>query len=250
MEETKERYVLFEFLEYFWKKKWIFVVLPLTLAIIAFGVTKLTEERPYTAQKTVYLGSDSKQYFSNKELVLNDYKKFVDENLRNGFDMNPTNNSVVFSLTNGSEEGLKGQIDNAVDNFFQDLVDAAEKTKSFKQAYIDELEEEKESNYNRLEFLNKKLDSENTNAVTINKILEEKYIVEELNLEYSNLVTMEKLELDNFEDPKALDTVVSQPDSKLTTNVAAAFIFGLFLSLLLVTLLKYIQDAKRGRRYD
>ncbi|MCG1021564.1 hypothetical protein [Sutcliffiella horikoshii] len=250
MEETKERYVLYEFLEYFWKKKWIFVVLPITLAIVAFGLTKFTEERPYTALKTVYLGSESKGSFSDPVLVKNDYGKFIDRSLRKNLEMVPNNRVVVFSLTGGSQSELEEQLDRVTENYFRDLVEDSERTKNTMNNQITALEMKKQQTEKEIEKYKGFLDREELDPLTIRDYLQRLSNQEDILFEYTFELTEEQNNLENYEEPRILDTVVSQQRSNLKTNVAAAFLFGLFLSLLLVTLLKYIQDAKRGRRYD
>jgi hypothetical protein len=244
MEENKKRFILYEYLLYFWKKKYYFIIVPLLTAILCVGIVYLLKyDGDYRVTATVFTGAlDYKHELTDTELLEDQYK---DINSSTKVEIHP-NDYLRFTLTGKNKDQLiedSKEISN--ESYLNLLKDAQEKLK--------EVEEDK-TEYKKLKkdvqlLLNENKDnildledSKGKYKVLAKLISEQNDILDELN-DINNAIQF-------FEEPKKLGVEIQPPKTYWKESIIVGILIGLVLTVGLLMLMKYIEEARRNYRHD
>lgn len=242
--QETEKYTFYEYLIFFWKKKWLIPIMPILLMIIA-GIIS-TQGKTYTGTSIVYVGSVTKETWLEPDLI----QRELDKELKQELDYTITKGEKRTTL---SIEGTdKKQVINSlkrVTNLYHQKVNAIYKEMhrskedelNYSKKYLLELEESAQEYKNALK------------APNIDTSMEARYFDllrenEKRKYEYLQKINEIEGELILLEEPRVLDTAVNDEGGNLKANLLIAAVFGLFLSVLLLILMKYMADARRVKK--
>ncbi|QNG60234.1 hypothetical protein H4O14_01515 [Bacillus sp. PAMC26568] len=241
--KDKDRFVFYEYLLFFWRKKLWFLPLPILL-IIAAVVFSLMTDKVYHGQTTVFTGGVTmKKTLLYPDIVTVNYGEKVDQDKNLKFSVTAVTGRMTFNLTGTDKEAIKEELESLSSTYEKELLNAYEEELEIKDEHLTGLIETikvKEANIEDLKSL----------VASANEKEKQNYLdfirqEEEAVLDYKDDVSDIKSEKINFEKPQFLSESITEKSSFLTSNLLVATILGLFVSLLLLTLWKYIQDARR-----
>ncbi|MBO0962872.1 hypothetical protein J1P26_24680 [Neobacillus sp. MM2021_6] len=239
MSDGRERFVLYEYLMFFWKKKWLVVALPL-LGIVAGLAIGLVKETPYVGNLPYYTGEVTKPDLVIKELIKNN----LPEEISDKVDIVPGQNMVTFVSHSADQEEIKEIFTRIEKDYGKRLEDNSDVQL---KKLNDNLAKRKEQENNLDEMINNY--SEEIENTGLDKDTKRGNSIQPLYKKFLDL-TQEIYQLDdkvsNFTKAQRLDSMIVKEKTNTTSNILVGFIIGLFLSLCLVTLWKYILDARRG----
>ncbi|MEH7482344.1 hypothetical protein V7157_14930 [Neobacillus drentensis] len=253
MAEEKRKFVLYEYLLYFWKRKWFFVIIPLiTTILIASAVYVMKNDKKYTGEALVFTGSVNAKELTNPNNIKADYKGLDDVFV-------PEKGQVKFTIHGNSEKQVSKDLKRITKDFNTKLVENATLRKKISQEYLLKLDKRVKVLEEDLASYNKKLDDDYI-AVDPGSVTGTSY------KEVSDLVIVESdLELTRageransirgdinlFEQPKVLSKPHVYPaKTYLPESIAIGIILGLVLTVALLMLLKYLGDARRYYKHD
>jgi hypothetical protein len=249
VEENKKRFILYEYLVYFWKKKYYFIIVPLLTAILCVGIVYLLKhDSNYKVSTTVYVGSINLDTLTHPEILEFQYK-----------DTNPTldvsvpeNDFLEFTLTGKNKTKLKDDIDSISKQALEGL-DAQVKIRmeDISATSIKEAEDRVKSIKDSLEMYKDYL-------LSINE-----FTFEGSPFKYDKLADMEGeytealQEIDDknnsfafFEEPQKLGLEIQPPKTYWKESIIVGILVGLVLTFGLLMLMKYIEEARRHYKHD
>ncbi|MGD7006953.1 hypothetical protein [Metabacillus sp. 84] len=244
----EKRDYLYEYLVYFWKKKWLIVGIPLAAALLAYGLS-IVSSSGYEGSAKFYTSEMISDYLTDPELLQKEYGGKYDDKVQ--VDV-LGQYKVEFSVSGEDKASVEKVLNEASAEYFQSLEDEAEIIKSGteeKRARNQELLETAEKSYEvmseRLQNDSENLDSEQM-AIMSDAIAK---LDKQIGL-YTDTVLGTEKDLNFYEEPDILSQTVSKEDSNSKANALVGFIMGLFLTLLGLMLAKYLQEARKARIDD
>ncbi|MBM7714954.1 hypothetical protein JOC94_001926 [Bacillus thermophilus] len=242
--QETEKYTFYEYLIFFWKKKWLIPIMPILLMIIA-GIIS-TQGKTYTGTSIVYVGSVTKETWLEPDLI----QRELDKELKQDLDYTITKGEKRTTL---SIEGTdKKQVINSlkrltnlyhqkVNGIYKEMHRSKEDELNYSKKYLLELEESAQEYKNALKAPNTDTSLEARYFDLLREIEKRKY-------DYLQKINEIEGELIQLEEPRVLDTAVNDQGGNLKANLLIATVFGLFLSVLLLVLMKYMADARRVKK--
>ncbi|MFC0477886.1 hypothetical protein ACFFHF_22110 [Robertmurraya beringensis] len=235
--EEKNKFVFYQYLQYFWRKKWFFLIVPVisTIIIIA-AVYFLTKDKPYSGEILFYTGSITSQELVHPNNISSKY----------GGDVHVTEKGQVkFNLSGDSKEEVQDKIDQIVELYSKDLEEKAKVQIDLTEVQVSSLEERKEALNNSIELYKAKLENENLSPLEHEAILNS-LAVSELELTEVDLTAYRmSSDLELYEQPHLLSTNVSPAKTYMKESIAIGLVVGLLATVVLLMLMKYLGDARK-----
>ena len=249
MAEDKKRFVLYEYLLYFWRRKWFFVIVPLITTILVAGAVYVFKNNPkYTGTALVSTGGVDKTSLTDDTYLADTYKEY--KSLKDV--IVPKKGLVKFTVQGDSENQVQKDLDDIVKDFKTKLLDnynlrykRSEQTQADFENRVKVLKDFTTLQEQRIE--NGTLaGSEYGDAV--------QYLLAANQTELTNAVQRVnsiKTDLLLFEKPKVLSVdKVHRTKTYLPEAIAIGIILGLVLTVALLMLLKYLGVARRYYEHD
>ncbi|MFD5850727.1 hypothetical protein AADC60_24820 [Cytobacillus pseudoceanisediminis] len=242
MSEDKKRFVLYEYLMYFWKRKHYFLIVPIITMLLAGGaVYFLKKDMPYTGQAVVYTGGVTSPDLTRENNIA---ARFPDEE---NLEIFVSSKQVKFTKIGNNADEVKENLEKVTRKYEEDLIENFEGRIEASEVYLKSLE-------NRVIVLNKAiesykqdlekgLDPDQYELVTNLWIESEKELSE---AEATAHRMRSDIEFFEKEEPKILSENVTQSKTYFKEGAAIGLILGLVLTVLLLALMKYLSE---GRRY-
>ncbi|EWG11460.1 hypothetical protein [Cytobacillus firmus] len=242
MREEKKRFVLYEYLMYFWKRKHYFLIVPIiTMLLVGGAVYFLKKDMPYTGQALVYTGAITSPDLTRQNNI---EATFEDEK---NLEIVVTSKQVKFVLKGENKKDIENRLGKITETYRGMLVEHFDERFQTSDVYVQSLNErvlvlEKAIESYKQE-LEKGLDHDQYEDVTALLIETEKELTDAaatLNRMSSDLLFYKK------EKPRVLTETVIQSKSYFKEGAAIGLVLGLVLTVLLLALMKYLSE---GRRY-
>ncbi|UQD53426.1 hypothetical protein C0971_16410 [Bacillus methanolicus] len=249
MTEEKKRYVLYEYLLYFWKKKKFFVIVPLiTAALVASAVYFVKHDYNYTGQAVVFTGSIDAKYLTNPDNIL----ASADElGIKNKLDVFVSEKGQVkFTMKGDSKSQVEAELKKVVKNYNKDLQDNYKKRLKASMVYLKSLEESVEKTEKLLDDYYQKLDSTNLSPAEYHDLTDLTIETEKQLADDKKTAHRMRSDLVFFEKPKILSENVEKSKTYIPEGIAVGVILGLVMTVALLMLLKYLGDARRHYDHD
>ncbi|MBN8201519.1 hypothetical protein [Bacillus sp. NTK034] len=242
MREEKKRFVLYEYLMYFWKRKHYFLIVPIiTMLLVGGAVYFLKKDMPYTGQALVYTGSITSPDLTRQNNIEATFKDEED------LEVVVTSKQVKFILKGENSKDIAQRLTNIKETYRQMLVEHFDERFQTSDVYVQSLKERVSVLEKAIESykqeLEKGLDPDQYEDVTALIIETEKELTDAaatLNRMSSDLLFYQK------EKPRVLTETVTQSETYFKEGAAIGLILGLLLTVLLLALMKYLSE---GRRY-
>lgn len=241
MHEEK-RYVLYDYLVFFWKKKWWFLILPLITLGLAFLISMM-QPMEYQGRTILYTG-DLNGSETDPEVVKHLYK---DDVKGNNLSVEVfERGQLVFTVTGKNSSKVKDVIStirkkhfNVLNEEYDEIISRTEEGMQTKEQHLDSL--------NKLTALYTKQMNEDTLSPEEESRMTELQIVAN---EIEQQIDKNKKDIAMYEKPQQLDMTIAESSRNQKPILALGLVLGLFLSLVSLILWKYIEEARRYRRND
>ncbi len=246
----QKRFVLYEYLVFFWKKKVFFLIIPLIFTLLGFGGSYLVpKEGKYVGSATVFTGSTKVKALTNPTNINKEFGKHV--------------HGVIDSYVS-SESYIKIKIyDDNKERLEQDL---QRMTSGVEKALVDSYdlrykttEEGIKLNEKKFAALEGVLDSSSAKLESNNLTIDETSNITSL-LEYTELemattsVSIQRMKTDLsffiYEKPSIVSQNVKTVDTYKLEFSLAGLILGVFATFLILMLWNYINEARRYYNHD
>lgn len=244
MTENKS-YRLYDSLEFFWKKKIWFIIIPLIVALLGFvGSMLIPKDGDYVAKSTIFTGSVKLEALTNPTHIMAKYgthftgksEVFV-----------PTRAYIKTEIFGDNEEQVTKEITQFNEQLFDALMAQNDKVIEGTEKYAKEQEA-------RSKHLQEAIDAY---QVAINKSVNATEISN-----YSTLIFQAEQELTNatatvqrvrndiiaYEKPELVLPKISKTKSYGTEGAIAGFIFGILLAIFTLSLWKYMLEARGSKK--
>ncbi|MBG9548300.1 hypothetical protein ACOSZF_12325 [Cytobacillus firmus] len=241
MREENKRFVLYEYLMYFWKRKHYFLIVPIiTMLLVGGAVYFLKKDMPYTGQAVVYTGGVTSPDLTRENNIA---AKFADEE---DLEIFVSSKQVKFTKKGNSAKEVEGDLKNISKKYINELSANYNLRKEASEVYLNSLEKQRIPTLeNAIEVYKEELDK----GLTPTQYGDLTDLIAETQKELSEAeVTAHRMrgDLTFFEEPKVLSEHVTQSKSYFKEGAAIGLVLGLVLTVLLLALMKYLSE---GRRY-
>ncbi|MFT4414439.1 Wzz/FepE/Etk N-terminal domain-containing protein [Fredinandcohnia humi] len=244
MTAEKKQFVLYEYLMFFWKKKWFFLLFPIIFMLLGALVSQFVlKDDPYTGKATIYTGAITSKGLTDP---VNVESKYADQ-LENPLSASvPQNNYVSIKITGTDRDSIEKDLDTVTTGIMKDLTGQYEIRYDITDTYIKSLEErvtaleEQSEKYNDLLV--------NDGNLTVEEIDYYTQVLIDTDEELTEVMsTLQRIkgDLAFFEAPSLASSNVGAADTYLKESLAIGVILGLLFALGFLMLWKYLFDAKR-----
>ncbi|WP_316570475.1 hypothetical protein [Neobacillus sp. YIM B06451] len=237
----EKKYVLYEYLVYFWKRKWLFVIIPLVTAVLIAAAVYIlkADSRGYIAEGTVFTGNVNQKELTDPEIIEAKYQDVK------GLAINvPERDKVKFTVKAKSNTEAEKVLDQVRNQYFTDLKKNAQLRIELTKKQHTSLEKRVETLDSNLALYEKRLaasddtyDQEGYREL-IGKSMDERYRAAERADKKEGDVAL-------FSHPEILPAEVYKAKSYIPESLAIGIILGLILTVALLTLMKYLSDARK-----
>ncbi|MBW8350281.1 hypothetical protein K0H71_12615 [Bacillus sp. IITD106] len=236
-----QMYTFYEYLSYFWRKKLIILILPIILIAVAI-ILSFFQKPTYTGVATIYIGSVEKAAWTEPDLIKNELKNGKSD-FPNVTIASAGDKRINFIMSGLNKNNITSSLENITNSYFDGIQKLYDEKVKVKESEINDIKNELDITNN---FINdsKKMLSSPEKDITLFETLR---YSEELK---SKLLTKQrelKEELAELEEPQNLGIVINQGKNFLKSNIVVAILLGGFLSLVILTFMKYIEDARRKK---
>ncbi|MCM3403665.1 hypothetical protein [Cytobacillus oceanisediminis] len=242
MSEDKKRFVLYEYLMYFWKRKHYFLIVPIITMLLAGGaVYFLKKDMPYTGQAVVYTGGVTSPDLTRENNIA---ARFPDEE---NLEIFVSSKQVKFTKIGNTVKEVEQSLNRVTEKYEDDLIENFEGRIKASEVYLKSLDtrvtvlQKAIASYNQ--ELEKGLAQDQYEDFTALLIETEKELSE---ADATAHRMRSDIEFFKKEEPKILFENVTQSKTYFKEGAAIGLILGLVLTVLLLALMKYLSE---GRRY-
>ena len=242
MREEKKRFVLYEYLMYFWKRKHYFLIVPIiTMLLVGGAVYFLKKDMPYTGQAVVYTGGVTSPDLTRENNIA---ARFADEE---DLEIFVSSKQVKFIHKGETEKEVAGSLNKITETYKKELLANYNMRLEASSVYLNSLEEHRVPTLKNaiVNYKKELLD----NGLTPTQYGDLTDLIAETEEELSDAeATVHRMRSDLafFEAPNILSETVTKSKTYLKEGAAIGLILGLLLTVLLLALMKYLSE---GRRY-
>ncbi|WNS75120.1 hypothetical protein RRV45_19925 [Bacillus sp. DTU_2020_1000418_1_SI_GHA_SEK_038] len=244
----QKRFVLYEYLVFFWKKKVFFLIIPLIFTLLGFGGSYLVpKEGKYVGSATVFTGSIKLKGLTNP---ININKEFG-EHVHGVLDSYVSSESYIkIKIYDDNKERLEQDLQKMTSGVERALVDNYDRRYKATEDAI-------ALNVNKNEALEGVLESSSTKLESNNLTIDETSNITSL-LEYTEFematttasIAKMTADLEFFEPPSIVSQDVKTVDTYKLEFSLAGLILGVFATFLILMLWNYINEARRYYKHD
>ncbi|MFE8701703.1 hypothetical protein ACFYKX_13950 [Cytobacillus sp. FJAT-54145] len=250
MAEEKNKYVLYEYLLFFWKKKWFFLIIPaITTVLVVGAIYAFNNDKPYTGKLLFYTGSLDSQDLTHPNNIM---AKFNGE-LKGTLDVFVSEKGQVkFTVKGDSQDEVESDMELVKQVYTTDLMANYQKRLDASMVHLELLEERVPALEAIIEDYKEKLLSEEETLApdeltSLSSLINE--TEEELTKAAERAHKM-RGDIAFFEQPKVLSESVTKTKTYLKESIAVGVLLGLVLTVALLVLLKYLGFARRYYKHD
>jgi uncharacterized membrane protein YtjA (UPF0391 family) len=244
MTENKS-YRLYDSLEFFWKKKIWFLIIPIIVAILGFlGSMLIPKDGDYVGKSIVFTGSVKMEALTNPEHIMT---KFGSHFTGKTEVFVPTRSYIKTETYGNNEEEVTKELNQFDDQLLgalmaqnNKIIEGTEKYAATQELRAKNLEETIASYKKQLE-----------NSVNLTETNNLSSLLLQAESELTNsLATTQRVRNDilGFEKPELAKSYVVKTKSYGLEGTVAGFIFGILLTLFVLSLWKYILEARGSKR--
>lgn len=237
------RFVLYEYLIYFWKKKWLFLLIPVvvTLAFVG-GVILFKDDPAYTGKILYFTGSVKRDDLTHP----NNIKAIFEGKLGSQtFDVFVSEKSQIrFKLMDDSKEKINKDMDTIIKTYGESLKKQSDIQIEETKNYADALEKRTKTLEKSIKYYKDNLDQSTDDSI-IELIIKSE---EELSKASERAYKLRK-DLVFYEEPKLLSQEVTRTNNYVKESIIIGVLIGFVLSVAFLSLLKYLEEAKAGLKH-
>jgi Chain length determinant protein len=238
----EKRFVLYDYIVFFWKKKWLFLLLPLITLGLAY-VLSMLQPVEYQGRAILYVG-DLEGAETDPEVIKTRYKENA-----NGQNLSVEvfeRGQLVFTVTGDDPSNVKKSISEISQKHFGVLKEKYDKIIKITEDGVQTKEKHLESLNELTAIYNQQLSNGTLSEEEQSRMTE----LQLASIEVEQQIDKMNKDIALFEEPQQLDTTVTESGRNQKPILVLGLVSGLFLSLLTLILWKYIEEARRYRKND
>lgn len=245
LSKEQEEFVLYQYLKYFWKRKLILILIPITLGLIFSLLYYLfLYEEVYTGESTIYTGS----VVSNSVTNATNLEARYEEDIENQLDISSALSGYIsVKITGETKDLVLSELDYVTKSIESDLVDnynlRLNKTKDNLEM-LKSLEIEVREN---IEEFKKVVDINEVKNIYEREYPNSTTEILLINMQNLSNITNSIHNMNNslafFEEPETLSLKQETSKNYIVETMVIGFVIGTVLAILILILLKYINDA-------
>ncbi|TYS63783.1 hypothetical protein FZD47_09710 [Bacillus infantis] len=243
----QKKFVLYEYLLFFWKKKWSFLIIPVIFALLGLAASYvISTDAKYTGNATVFTGSIKQKGLTNPDNIVANFGEGVDGEI----DAFVSSDSYVkIKIKQDDREELQKDLTAMSERIENALVKDYEFRKKVTEEYSAKLEDRASKLKDSLEAMEPLL--ERDLPLTQYQDLTLSYTAAQ-NQRSEALVAQQRVvnDLSSFEPPSVIVNQVTQADTNKTELTIAGLILGVLFTLVFLIFWKYIIEARRYYNHD
>ncbi|WP_053368292.1 hypothetical protein [Bacillus sp. FJAT-27245] len=239
----QKKYVLYEYLSYFWKRKWLFVIIPLATAVLIAAAVYIlkADSRGYIAEGKVFTGSVTDRELTDPDVIEAKYQDvkgleppFVSEK-----------GKVKFTVKAKSKAEAEQVLDQVTKQYLSDLEKHANLRIDITSEQLAVLQKRADVLESNLTFYNERVADENMDLTREKDYLE--LIGKSLDEQTRASDRANKMigDIKLFSMPQILPYEIHQTKSYIPESLAIGIILGLILTVAILALMKYLSDARK-----
>lgn len=245
MSENKS-YRLYDSLEFFWRKKIWFIIIPVIAALIGYGASFLVpSDGKYVGKSTIFTGSVKLEALTNPDHIMTQYGKHFTGKTEVFV---PTRSYIKTETYGDTEEQVTNELNQFNEQLLAGLMKQHDKVIGGTETYASIQAERIETLKTAIEDY-KKLLIESDNVTVINNFTT---LLSAAEMDLTNaLATEQRVRNDviAYEKPSiAGESRVAPTKTYGMEGAIAGFILGILLAILSLSMWKYILDARRSQR--
>lgn len=241
MSDGQDRYILYEYLMFFWNKKWLLLIPPILGIIIPIAIG-MVKENPYVGTLTYYVGGTENPKLVNPDIIKSE---LLSDKISDGVSVVKGDKVISFVSSSQSKSEIKDIFAEVDTQYGKLLGEISEKDLKFDKEYLDNIKQRKKVLEASLLQARKQLEQAKSRSDIDSGYLKSIAQMEKSLSNYTEDIYLQEQRLLNYQEPGKISTTINQQKNHTTSNILVGFILGLFVAVGLVTLWKYILDAKR-----
>lgn len=239
-------YRLYDSLEFFWRKKIWFIIIPVIAALIGYGASFLVPSNgKYVGKSTVFTGSVKQEALTNPDHIMTQYGKHFTGKTEVFV---PTRSYIKTETYGDNKEEVTKELNDFNDQLLAGLMKQHDKVIGGTETYASIQAERIETLKTAIEDY-KKLLIESDNVTVINNFTT---LLSAAEMDLTNaLATEQRVRNDviAYEKPSiAGESRVVATKTYGMEGAIAGLILGILLAILSLSMWKYILDARRSKR--
>lgn len=243
----QKKFVLYEYLLFFWKKKWSFLIIPIIFALLGFAASYvISTDAKYTGNATVFTGSIKQKGLTNPDNIVANFGEGIDGEI----DAFVSSDSYVkIKIKQDDREELEKDLTAMAERIEGVLVKDYDFRKEVTETYLVELEAREKNLQASISAMEPIMERD----LPIDKY-------EDLTLSYTTsqselsdtkaAIQRVRGDLAFFEKPDVIVNQVTQADTNKTELTIAGLILGVLFTLVFLIFWKYIIEARRYYNHD
>lgn len=239
----EKKFVMYEYLLFFWKKKMTFIIVPVIFALIGAGASFVVpKDADYVGNTTIFTGTIKLGALSNPENVAATYGTDVEGEIE-GFVS--SDNYMKFKIYDDDRDRLEADLDKMTKKVEEALLESYESRSKATIAYRDKLIAQETELGEVLRVYSERLQNSD---LTIEQELDTNAIVQYTEQQLADVIaTAQRItnDIEFFEQPSIVTQSVSETKSYTMEYAVAGLILGVLMAFLILILWKYIIDARR-----
>lgn len=238
----KQRFVLYEYLRYFWEKKWWFFIIPPATAIVAFlAVQLLLHHTNYTGKAVIFTGSINLKDLTNPDNIMAELPK-----VQNNVDIVvPEEKYVKITIKGDNEKSVQQDLHTIVADYNEKLQKHSNERLDVTNKYLQALDGRIKALETTINHYDGKLQSSSLTPQQIESATDVIVAAQKELTETMETANRIRGDLVFYEKPSVLSEVVAPSKSYAKEAVVSGLVFGVFLTFLFLMLMKYVVDARR-----
>ncbi|HZG59646.1 MAG TPA: lipopolysaccharide biosynthesis protein [Anoxybacillus sp.] len=242
MSAEKQRFVLYEYLLYFWKKKMMFLIIPPIVVLLTFlGAKLVLDNEKYTGRALVFTGAVNLKGLTNPDNIV---AQFPD--VKNKLEVFvPEEKYVKFTLKGNDQKSVQQELDRIVTEYNKALQEHSQHRLDTTNTYLNTLDERVKTLNEKIEHYNEKLDSATLTPEQIERTTDLLIVAEDELTETMEKANRIRSDLVFYEKPSVLSESVNPSKTYTKEIIAIGLVLGIFLTFILLVLMKYVFDARR-----
>jgi capsular polysaccharide biosynthesis protein len=240
----ERRYPLYEYLQFFWKKKWLLLFIPIAFAAIAALLSIMTA-KGYEGTLIYYTSSIKTDQLTDPDMILEYYRsKYPEKEI----DVNVVQKErVQFKLNGENSKEVKQTLQDIASDYEAKLMKEYNIRKDLTEDIIEQNEKDlSEADQTRKLIKEAVQKEESLSLESYSELLVALSNMEESVAKYESKIARMKTDLIFFEKPKQVTLTVEKEQNNAMANSIIAFALGVFFTILYLMLWKYILEARKA----
>ncbi|MGV3466806.1 MAG: hypothetical protein ACO1OT_16140 [Heyndrickxia sp.] len=243
----EKRYVLYEYLLFFWRKKWLLISIPIIITILVATVS-LMIGRGYEGKVTFYTAELKKGENTDPDVIQSDYKL---KDSKQALDVKVVNGKrVQFTITGDNKDSIRQSLNQISTDFQKQLMNEYDVSKSLTENNIKTYQEELKKYEGTFDNINQYINEDKLSQDQLLMQYDSTSKSADFVGDFASKIKSMKNDLAFYEKPKELGSQINKQNGNVLPNSIIGFVFSFFIMVLVLMLWKYIEEARKARKYN